>query len=185
MKTEPSLENRLRENSREVDLFHVAQEGISLNITSIQIPDGPWIDLEKGEHESDDDVLLSVRAHNRRSIGLDGKNQQIRFDFFHKRLHILLGDVFEAGSRGVPLTRDKLSLIWDSDTARDGQNREVPNEIRDAIADKILELMGMIMATNTTHRLNLEQVTDRRECSQAATRILYLTSDEKDRPTMA
>lgn len=179
MKTALSLKNRLRENSREADLFHAAQEGASLDITSIQIPDGPWIDIEKGIAESDDDLLFSVRAHNRRSTQLNEKNQQIRFDFFREKLLILLGDIFEAGSKGVPLTRDKLSLIWESDTARDGQGTEVPDEIRDAIADKILELTGMIMNTNTMHRLNQEQVTNRRECSPAASRILHLVLDKK------
>lgn len=171
---EPTIKNRLRENSREMDFFHAGQEGIRHKTTSILIPDGPWIDLEKENPDNHHDLLLSVRVHSRGSRDTGDKNQQIRFDFYREKLQILLGDVFGPNSKGVPLGRDSLSLLWNSDSGLNGQGEEVPNDIRDAIADKILEVLGMIMNHNTTYRLNEERVTKRRDCSDEASRILYL-----------
>lgn len=170
----PNLECTLRENSRETDLFLAAQESIRNEIQAIQVYDGPWIDIESADPNQDTNMVLSVRMHNRGSTMVGEKNQQIRFDYYTDEFRVLIGNVFEPHCHGIPIGRDKLEQIWTSNSEDNSQAGKIQDEIRNAIADKILQVLIYITNKNTRHRFEKERVTNRKECSSEALRILYL-----------
>ena len=173
MKNVSTFTHRLRVNSQETELCDAILTIHELGIDKVLINDGPWIDIEIDEASRPEERKYSVRKHPRAHDILE-KNLQIRFEFEINQLRILMGDLFGHKSNGQPLAREHLSIVWDSNTGLDGNLVLVCQEIRDALAWQLqqilIELRIQIIRQSEEKHLDLNP----REMSQEALSILSL-----------
>ncbi|MEQ1849443.1 MAG: hypothetical protein ABL890_02540 [Candidatus Peribacteraceae bacterium] len=160
MNPSKGLQHTLQENSRELALEQAILELDALEVPTIQVYDGPWIDIEVDK--SSGSPHCSVRMHSRGGRSTN-KNLQIQFIFevieTRHRLQVLLGDAFGPKSKGIPLARENLTLVWESDTGLGNDSLPVGQEIRDALADQlsriIIELRLEIVRVSEEKHLTL------------------------------